>query len=178
MPEQAHSQTLLLLKGHPATGKSALALALAQRLVWPLIDKDDIKDYLYQLPQGNALSYEIMWHIVRHQLAVGLSVIVDSPLSYLQSYETGKTLTAEHGATLLVVETRLKEALWRQRLEERRHQAATHRVTGWAAMQEMLKTYADCWRFPIAPEHYFSVDTSLPTHENVDRVIHHLTQRS
>ena len=68
MPEQAFSQTLLLLKGHPATGKSALAHALAQRLAWPLIDKDDIKDYLYTLPQGNALSYKIMWHIVRHQL--------------------------------------------------------------------------------------------------------------
>jgi predicted kinase len=39
-------QTLLLIKGLPGTGKSALALALARRLKWPLIDKDDARDAL------------------------------------------------------------------------------------------------------------------------------------
>ena len=36
----------LALKGHPATGKSVVAEALARRLRWPLIDKDDAKDHI------------------------------------------------------------------------------------------------------------------------------------
>lgn len=37
---------LLLLKGHPATGKSALARRLASTLRWPVVDKDDARDCL------------------------------------------------------------------------------------------------------------------------------------
>ena len=35
---------LVLMKGHPGSGKSTLAQALARKLKWPLIDKDDIRD--------------------------------------------------------------------------------------------------------------------------------------
>ena len=47
---------LLVMKGHPATGKSELAYRLARRLRCPLIDKDDVKDYTLALPDGNVLA--------------------------------------------------------------------------------------------------------------------------
>jgi hypothetical protein len=54
---------LFAMKGHPATGKSAVAHALAQRLHIPLIDKDDIKDVVLGLPNANDLAYAAMWQI-------------------------------------------------------------------------------------------------------------------
>lgn len=47
-----------MCKGHPGTGKSTLASALAQRLAWPLIDKDDARDCFqqYYTPAGPANS--------------------------------------------------------------------------------------------------------------------------
>jgi predicted kinase len=176
MPDQAHKQTLLLLKGHPGTGKSTLALALARSLVWPLIDKDAIKDHTYTLPQGNVLAYEIMWHVTRHQLDIGLSVIVDSPLSYPIAYATGRKLANEYSARLLVVETLLAEAQWQQRLDQRLQQPPTHRVAGWANMQKVLEDYAASWRYPIAPEHHLIVDTSQSVNQIVKIIVNYLEQ--
>jgi predicted kinase len=173
--EPAHRQTLLLLKGHPATGKSTLAHALARRLAWPLVDKDAIKDHIYQVPRGNVLAYEIMWHVVRQQLEVGLSVIVDSPLSYPIAYATGQELAKAHNAHLLVVETALAEGEWQARLDERLHQPPTHRVAGWEKMQQLLVDYNASWRYAIAPEHHLIVDTSLPTDHLVQTIVDHLT---
>lgn len=43
---QKPAPLLIALKGHPGSGKSAVARALSRRLLIPLIDKDDIKDVL------------------------------------------------------------------------------------------------------------------------------------
>jgi predicted kinase len=83
---------LLAMKGHPATGKSTLARALAQHFSWPLIDKDDIKDHLLAAPGGNELAYAGLWQVVERQLALGVSVIADSPLSYPAGYAAAQAL--------------------------------------------------------------------------------------
>ena len=167
-------QTLLLLKGHPGTGKSTLAAALARQLGWPLVDKDDIKDYIYHLPQGNVLAYEIMWQLTRRQLEIGLSVVVDSPLSYPISYATGQELAAAYGVRLLVIETRLPEDAWRARLELRSQQPQTHRVASWAAMQQALRDYAGCWRYSIAPEEHYVIDSSQAVDQLVQSIVTYL----
>jgi predicted kinase len=150
------------MKGHPATGKSTLATALAQTLKWPLLDKDDIKDHTLSLPDANDLAYAILWQVVATQLRLGVSVIVDSPFAYPTLYDRAKALTQEYGARLLVVETQLEEARWRQRLEERSPTESTHKIQGWARMQTHLAHYNGCWRYPIEPAHYLVVNTAEP----------------
>jgi predicted kinase len=156
---------LLVMKGHPATGKSELAYRLARRLRCPLIDKDDVKDYTLSLPDGNVLAYAIMWQVAGTQLALGLDVVVDSPLSYPIGYTQARELAARHAARLWVIETQLDEAEWRRRLDARPPEASTHKMRGWAAMQELLRQYDGCWQYPIAPEHHIVVDTALPVEE-------------
>jgi predicted kinase len=161
----AHSPTpqfLIAMKGHPATGKSVLARALAQHFGWPLIDKDDVKDHTLTLPGGNQLAYQIMWQIVATQLALGLSVIVDSPLSYPEGYATAQRLAQQHKVRLLVVETLLDADEWRQRLETRSPAESAHKIRGWAAMQQQLAAYNGCWQYAVAPEHHLPVDTQQP----------------
>jgi predicted kinase len=176
MLAQAHNQTLLLFKGHPATGKSTLANAVARQLAWPLIDKDDIKDHTYALPNGGQLAYTIMWQIVRHQLELGLSVIVDSPLSYPTSYQTGQELAHGVCARLLVIETCVPLAAWQARLDARLGGAQSHRTSGWSAMQTLLASYGGSWQYPIAPESYLTVDTTQPTAANVEKIVEFLAQ--
>jgi predicted kinase len=156
-----NSLHLILLKGHPATGKSTLAQALAQRLGWPLVDKDDIKDFVANFPGGNSLAYDIVWRIVERQLGLGISTIVDTPLSYPIGYDMGRRLVTNYSARLLVVETVLDEHVWRQRLEDRRpYERSTHRISSWCAMQTLLAQYNGCWQYFIEPDHYLCVDTS------------------
>lgn len=174
MLAQVHRQTLILFKGHPGTGKSTLANALAKRLAWPLLDKDDIKDLIYQLPNSGYLSYEVLWKIVRHQLAIGLNIIVDSTLSYPQSYATGQQLAAEFGARLLLIETKLPDDLWKARLDQRLSEQQTHRTSGWEAMQQLLEEYADSWRYPIALEHHVVIQTDQPTETMVEAILIHI----
>lgn len=166
--------TLIAMKGHPATGKSAVAETLARRLRVPLIDKDDIKDYVLERPDANELAYQIMWRIVETQLRVGVSVIAVSPLSYPNGYARAQEIAAQHGARLLIVETVLDEAEWRRRLDARQPGDSTHKISGWAAMQEMLRRYDGCWRYPIKPEHHLMLDTAQPLEQCVAAILERL----
>ena len=168
------ASALVLLKGHPATGKSTLAQALARRGAWPLIDKDDIKDFTAELPSGNRLAYDIMWRLVETELRLGLSVVVDSPLSYPAGYATGQALACRYAARLLVVETTVTPGEWQQRLEERRRGPAGHKIGSWSAMQELLRAYDGCWRYPIDARHHLRIDTREPVDTCVAQVLRRL----
>jgi predicted kinase len=162
---------LVAMKGHPATGKSNVAAALARRLRCPLIDKDDIKDNVLDLADSNDRAYAIMWQIAGVQLALRLNVIAVSPLSYPEGYAAAQELVAKHRAHLLVVETRLNDEEWKRRLNARRPEYSTHKVSGWEAMQEMLRKYNGCWQYPIDPEQYVVLDTAQPLKALVNQVV-------
>ena len=163
---------LIAMKGHPATGKSTLARALARQQRWPLIDKDDVKDHTANVPGGNVLAYDILWQIVETQLRLGMSVIADSPLSYPLSYETVQQLANRYGAKLWVVETRLDSVVWLARLEARGQTSANnHRIDSWADMQALLARYDGCWNYEIAPEQHILLDSSQPVEQLVEAVL-------
>ncbi len=174
MPDESPAVWLVLMKGFPATGKSELAYALARRLRWPLVDKDDIKDVILSCPDSNRLSYEAMWNVAGRQLRLGVSVIVDSPLTYPVAFTTATALAERYGARVLVVETQLEERLWQQRLEERDASASTHKIASWQDMQNMLAAYDGCWRYPIPDAMHMPVDASLPVTELMERVLSRL----
>lgn len=162
---------LIAMKGHPATGKSNVAAALARRLRCPLIDKDDVKDHILDLPDSNERAYAIMWQMAGVQLALRLNVIAVSPLSYPEGYAAAQALAVKHRAHLLVVETQLHEEEWKRRLNARRQGYSAHKVSGWEAMQEMLRKYDGCWQYPIDPAHHVALDTALPLKALVNQVI-------
>ena len=164
------SPVLMATKGHPATGKSALALVIARRFRIPLIDKDDVKDFVLDAPGANQLAYAVMWRLCATQLDLSLSAIAVSPLAYPEGYAAAKELATRYKARLLVIETVLDEVVWKQRLNARHPGYSTHKISGWEAMQEQIRAYDGCWQYPIAPEHHLVVDTAQPVRDLLSTV--------
>jgi len=105
-----HRPVLLLLKGHPGSGKSAIGVQIARMCRWPLVDKDDSRDALALSPLAawaaaaddgdsvlNEVAYSIMFRQVGRQLQCGMSVVVDCPLARVSLYETARSLAAQVG---------------------------------------------------------------------------------
>ncbi|CAD7697486.1 unnamed protein product [Ostreobium quekettii] len=92
---------LMLLKGHPGCGKSTLGRNVARSLGWSLVDKDDAKGALQrcaiECAGVDAVSYDIMFSAARTLLRVGLSVIVDCPLSRRALYDKASALAEQIG---------------------------------------------------------------------------------
>ncbi|ONM51421.1 hypothetical protein ZEAMMB73_Zm00001d018831 [Zea mays] len=64
---------VVAMKGHPGSGKSTAARAIATALCCPLLDKDDVRDCMLPL-EGlaaagmlNDLSYAVLWRMAERQ---------------------------------------------------------------------------------------------------------------
>jgi len=134
----APTPVLLLMKGPPGSGKSAIARELGRRLGWPVIDKDDVRDLLPDEIGG--VSYAAMLAVARHQLLLRLSVIADSPLGYAQSYREALRIAAEASARVVVVECFCSdETVWRDRIDSRRSTyLASHHTTDWQGVLDFI----------------------------------------
>jgi predicted kinase len=140
---------LVLMRGLPGSGKSALSRALSLRMDWPLIDKDDVKDVIdLRAPDSGRLAYEVMLRIARRQLLQDSSVICDSPLTFGWVYDLARSIAAETGANIAIVECSCaEEELMRSRILARQSLALpAHHVATWddfeAARRRMLPEMA------------------------------------
>ena len=117
-------------------GKSTLSRALGQRLLWPIVDKDDYSDVLLRhLKSHGAAAYDCMFSATQSLLEQGFRVICDSPLRGEVGYRQAKALAGAVQAAFVVLACSLTdEALWRERIEKRRQRPA-HLVQTW---QELL----------------------------------------
>ncbi len=80
---------MLIVTGHPATGKTALARFLSRRLVLPFLSKDDVKEtlgdhlgaasYEDSTRLGRA-SFEVIFMLAEVSLSTGVSVLLESPI--------------------------------------------------------------------------------------------------
>ncbi len=106
-----NGSTLIVMRGYPGTGKSTIARAIANALHAPLIDRDILRqkavDIFGDLPLVGRFSYELMFALTEEQLRLGLSVVVDTPLTYHTTYEQSKALAQSFHMPMLVVHCRM-----------------------------------------------------------------------
>ncbi|KAK4415048.1 hypothetical protein Salat_2611900 [Sesamum alatum] len=171
-------QILIAMKGHPGTGKSTLANAVAKALKFPLIDKDHFRDCTHTIQEVlmeaspataakllNDLSYEAMWRVISTQLGLGLSVVVDSPLSRQAHLNRLLEMASHSGARVVVVECKPgDEAEWRRRVELRGADggAEWHKPSTWGEMEVLLEGYGGCWDYDAGEVPKLVVDTTAP----------------
>nr|XP_012568661.1 uncharacterized protein LOC101501024 [Cicer arietinum] len=160
---------IIAMKGHPGSGKSTLAKSIASKLKIPLIDKDDIKDCTQTLlltsPASllNDLSYDAIWQIASTQLSLGLSVVLDSPLSRRAHLDRLRELAALFSARLLIIECRPADCdLWRRRVEERAGGGRGHKPATWEDMEKLLEGYEGCTEYEVGDVARLVVDTTAP----------------
>lgn len=78
---------LIIVSGPPGTGKTALALRIAEQFHLPFVNKDGIKELLFDSlgwsdrewsKKLGAASYELLYHFVDRLLRAGVSHVVES----------------------------------------------------------------------------------------------------
>lgn len=171
-------RVIVAMKGHPGTGKTTLARFIAASLRCPLLDKDDIRDSTSAIETQmksqshtvskllNDLSYEVLWRMVKTQLSLGLSVVIDSPLSRKSHLDQLVDLAGSFdGSQLVVVECKPKdEAEWRRRLENRGKEGcggSWHKPATWQDMEELLEGYNGCTDYDVGDVPKLVLDTTI-----------------
>ena len=169
---------LIAFKGHPGSGKSAVARALGRRLAIPVIDKDDIKDVLDgRAEDAGGLAYSAMFNVARRQLLQGLSVICDSPLSEPMGYTAVCCVAHDASARLVVIECVCSSREeWRRRIERRAAlRLPAHHVVSWDDLEAHLRRREVCSSYPINEPHLL-VDTIAPLDQVLEQILEWLGQ--
>ncbi len=161
---------LIVLSGLPATGKTALATAVARELAAVLLSVDPIDSALAtagarETGLPGLAAYAVIEALAEQNLALGATVVVDAVNSVGEAKTFWIELARRSGARLLAVETILSDdALHRERLGGRVRDLAIAEPT-WDA----VGLRRDEWvPWPFRP---LVVDSTEPLAFNVARVL-------
>ncbi|GFS39665.1 hypothetical protein Acr_00g0064250 [Actinidia rufa] len=138
---------------------------------WIVAMKDDVRDATSTLQLSispkllNELSYDVVWRLASTQIRLGLSVVIDSPLSRRPYLDRLLELAADAGARLVIVECKSNdEDEWRRRLERRgaAEGASWHKPTTWRDLEKLLEEYGGCTQYDVGDVPKLVLDTTAP----------------
>jgi predicted kinase len=161
--------TFIVMRGYPGTGKSTIARLLAAALHAPLIDRDIIRQMAVDLfgnqPQVGQFSYELLFALAREQLRLGLSVVVDTPLTYRTTYDQCKELAQAFHTPMLVVHCQCPPEVQKRRLEGRKGKVSEFQITSWREWEQWRP------RFEEFEDGGCIIDTSNPMDDSLAKVM-------
>ena len=127
---------LLIVNGHPATGKTAVAQFLSRRLGLPLLSKDYVKETLgdhlgtasYQdsIRLGRA-AFETIFALAEASLRTGVSVVLESPIRADIENSRIARLEREFPCTATQIVLTADPAILSQRYRQRSRESPRHR---------------------------------------------------
>ncbi len=129
------ANTLIVMRGYPGTGKSTIARAMARALHIPLIDRDVIRQVIVNILGNHAevghIAYEIIFALAREQLKLGLSLVIDTPLTYYRTHEQARQLAVSFHVPMLVIHCQCSPEIQKYRLESRKGTVSEFQITSW-----------------------------------------------
>ena len=138
---------LIIIGGFAGAGKTTVANKLSRERNYPLFSTDVINDVLRlalskDFHEVSPTAYEVMWHLVRQQLANGLTTIVDSHMSVAKVWESLDELK-QAMPTVIVVPIILQATLdtHRNRIDERGRSNKEHLNLGGDKLEDVLFKY-------------------------------------
>ncbi|MEK7633132.1 MAG: AAA family ATPase [Patescibacteria group bacterium] len=129
------SPTLIIITGHPGTGKTTLAHRLSKELNLPVLSKDEIKEVLFDVlgwtdvswsKQISAASYRVIDHVMKELLTVGGGAIIES--NFLVEFDSERIEALIRNYSIAPVQILLysKEDVRAKRFHERRTSGNRH----------------------------------------------------
>lgn len=161
---------LIVLSGLPATGKTALATAVAGELGAALLSVDPIDSALteagvHETGHPGVAAYAVVGAIAEQNLALGLPVVVDAVNAVGEAKTFWIELARRSGAPLLAVEAIVSDDEIHRRRLDGRVRALSIAEPSW----EAVGLRRDEWvAWPFAP---LVVDAVEPLDGNVARVV-------
>lgn len=163
--------TIILITGHPATGKTTLAHSLAQELGLPLLYRDGLKETLadnlgwsteeWSLKLG-AATWELLYHLVESLLRANVSHIVESNFPPSRATPRWQQLMAQYPLQMIQVRCEADPMIVAQRHQARQERGERHPIhrydSNTAAYAAYLHQQGPLGWVDVASEH-ITVDT-------------------
>ncbi len=122
------SPSLIVITGHPGTGKTTLAHRLSAELKFPLLCKDEIKEILFDRlgwsddvwsRKLSLSAYGIMDYVLQSALSVGAGLIVES--NFVAEYDSERFggLIAKYDVRAMQIVLHCKEIIRTERFKNR-----------------------------------------------------------
>ncbi len=128
---------VILVNGMPGTGKSTLASKLRDDLQLPLVSKDGLKEYFYDVlgvttrdesRAVGAACLDMIYALTREYAAQGLSVMIESPMFYRYAKPEFEDILEEIDITFVEVHCRTNKDVRRDRMAYRRQHENRHAI--------------------------------------------------
>ena len=129
--------TVILITGHPATGKTTLAHYLAQALGLPLLYRDGLKEKLadtlgwsddeWSLKLGSA-TWELLYHLVETLLRAQVAHIVESNFTPQYATPRWQTLMAQYPLQIIQIRCEADPVITAQRHQARKERGERHPI--------------------------------------------------
>ena len=127
--------TIVLITGHPATGKTTLAHHLTQELCLPLIWKDQIKETLLNVLGSStnewsrklsAVAWALLYQQVENLIKTDISHIVESNFDPIYANSHWQSLSQKYKFQLIQVRCETEPETLLKRYSQRIHQGNRH----------------------------------------------------
>jgi predicted kinase len=122
---------LLLVYGHPASGKTTTALLLAEKFGLPLLRKDRIKEIIFDHELGpgsttSRVSYEILYYCMSEMMKTRQPFIAEANFMPVPDYSRLADLQKENGYKILQIRCSAAPSVLTRRLVERAQTSSRH----------------------------------------------------
>jgi len=178
---------LVIINGLPATGKTTIGKALAEKFNIPFLTKDKVKEFLFDnLGIGDrewsrklgAISSVFLYNVADQLLSSGKSLIVESDFHKDLAEPEWKKVIEKHHPGVLEIYCFTEKEIRRARFEERnksgnRHKGHVDTVNYLSESDsEPLDTYA-----PLMVGDFYQVDTTNANEQTTKDVVEEVKRR-
>ena len=139
--------TLIIIGGFAGAGKTTITTRFASDYSYAVFSSDTINDALRDalsksFQEVSPIAYKVMWHIVRKQLQLGLTIVVDAHMAAAHIWDSLDELK-EDMPDVRVIPIILQATLetHRNRIEERGRTNKEHLNLGGEKIEDVLFKY-------------------------------------